>query len=119
MYVSNNSNSGNDGNKENVNNNNNNSNNDSDKGYDWNYVLLKQAFKTSFFKKCWVNEVAVFKVFKSLLNLFKIDGAKNEMIFCPRLLYLKGISKNICDLALYVFLEGTKCSFSMELSLFL
>ena len=49
MYVSNNSNSGNDGNKENVNNNNN-SNNDSDKGYDWNYVLLKQAFKTRFLK---------------------------------------------------------------------
>ena len=92
MYVSNNSNSSNNGNKENVNNN---SNNDSDKGYDWNYVLLKQVFKTSFFKKCWVNEVAVFKVSKSLLNLFKIDGAKNEMIFCPRLLYLKGISKNI------------------------
>ena len=33
------------------------------------------------------------------------------MLFFPRLLFLKGIPKAICDLVLYVFLEGTKSSF--------
>ena len=40
-----------------------------------------------------VNEVAVFKVLRSLLNLFQIDSPKNEMLLLPKLLFLKSISK--------------------------
>ena len=40
-----------------------------------------------------VNEVAVFKVLRSLLNLFEIDCPKNEQLLLPKLLFLKGISK--------------------------
>ena len=55
----------------------------------------------------------VFKIFKLLLNLFQIDGPINEVLFWPKLLLFKGISKVICDLVLYVFLEGTmRCSTS-------
>ena len=37
-------------------------------------------------------------------------GSINEMLFWANLLFLKGISKAICDLVLYVFLERTKSS---------
>ena len=56
--------------------------------------------------------MAVFKWFKSFLNIFQKDGFKNKMLFCPRLLFLKGISKVICDLVSYVFLVRTKCLFT-------
>ena len=38
------------------------------------------------------------------------SGPMNEMLVLPKLLFLKGISKYICDLALYIFLEGTDSS---------
>ena len=50
-----------------------------------------KLFRTSF-------EVSVFKILKSLLNLFQIDDPKNEMVFWPKLLYFlsfKGILKNL------------------------
>ena len=56
-------------------------------------------------------QVAVFEIFRSLLSLFKIDGPINKMLFRPKLLFLRGISKAICGLVLYTFLEGTNCSF--------
>ena len=55
-----------------------------------------------------VNGVAVFKTFKLLLNLFQRDGPINEILFWRKLLSFKGISKAICDLMLYIFLEGQK-----------
>ena len=59
--------------------------------------------------------MVLFKViFKSLLNLFQIDVSKNEVFFCTRLLFLKGISRAIYDLVLYIFLEGTKSSFTQN-----
>ena len=36
------------------------------------------------------------------------------MLFCPRLRFLKGISKVICDIVLYIFLEGTKSLFTQN-----
>ena len=68
-----------------------------------------QGCKTSFWQ-LWVNEVIVFKTFELLVKLFQIDDPINEMLFWPELLFFKGISKAICHLALYVFLEGTKSS---------
>ena len=42
--------------------------------------------KTSFLQ-LWANEVAMFKIFRSLLYLFKIDSLINEMLFWPKLLF--------------------------------
>ena len=92
---------------------------------------------TSFFKisfLClWVNEVVVFKNFRSLLNLFQIDGPINEILLWPKLLFFRLISKiddpinellhwpkllfsrlilqGICDLVLHIFVEETSRSF--------
>ena len=68
-------------------------------------------FNTSFLSLR-VNEVAVLKIFRSLLNLLQVDGPKNELLFQYKLLFLKGISKAICDLVLCVFLEGANSSFT-------
>ena len=51
-------------------------------------------------------------IFRSLLNLFHIDGFINEMLYWPKLPLLRGISKAICDLVLYIFLGGTNSSFT-------
>ena len=73
------------------------SNDSSDKSYHWSYVLLLQAFlKLDFYN--WVNEVTELKNFSSLPNLFQVDGLINEMLFGPKFLFVKGISKAICDL---------------------
>ena len=56
-----------------------------------------------------VNEV--FKIFRSLLNLFEMDRPIIEMIFWPKLIFLKGISKTINYLVLYIFLEETNSLF--------
>ena len=53
----------------------------------------------------------MFKTFR-LPNSFQIDGPINEMLFSPKLLFLKDISKVICDLVLYMFLDGTNSSFA-------
>ena len=45
----------------------------------------------------WVNKVIVFKNFKSFLSLFEIDRSINEILFWPMLLFLKGISKTMCE----------------------
>ena len=92
---------------------------------------------TSFFKisfLCvWVNKVVVFKNFRSLLNLFQIDGPINEILLWPKLLFFRLISKiddpinellhwlkllfsrlilqGICDLVLHIFVEETSRSF--------
>ena len=55
----------------------------------------------------------MFKMFRSLLNLFQIDGPINEMLFWPMLLFLRGISKAICDLVLYI-LEETNSSITQN-----
>ena len=36
----------------------------------------------------------------------------NEMLYLPKLLFLKGISKTIRNLVLYIFREGRKSSFT-------
>ena len=51
--------------------------------------------------------------FQVIVNLLQIDGLINEMLFWPKLLFFKGISKALCELVLYVFLEGTKSSFTV------
>lgn len=56
-----------------------------------------------------VNEV--FKIFRSLLNLFEKDRPIIEMIFWPKLIFFKGISKTINYLVLYIFLEETNSLF--------
>ena len=92
---------------------------------------------TSFFKisfLCvWVNKVVVFKNFRSLLNLFQIDGPINEILLSPKLLFFRLISKiddpinellhwpkllfsrvilqGIFDLVLHIFVEETSRSF--------
>ena len=55
----------------------------------------------------------MFKMFRSLLNLFQIDGPINELLFWPMLLFLRGISKAICDLVLYI-LEETNSSITQN-----
>ena len=56
----------------------------------------------------------MFKMFRSLLNLFNLyDGPINEMLFWPMLLFLRGISKAICDLVLYI-LEETNSSITQN-----
>ena len=71
-------------------------------------LYSSKSYKTSF-SWLWKNEVAVFKL---LLNLLQIDYTINKMLFWPKLLFVKGISKATCDLVLCVFLEGTKRSFT-------
>ena len=56
-----------------------------------------------------VNEV--FKIFRSLLNLFEKDCPIIEMIFWPKLIFFNGISKTINYLVLYIFLEETNSLF--------
>ena len=48
----------------------------------------------------------MFKVFRSLLSSVQIDSP-NEIVPWSKLLFVKGIMKTICDILLYVFLEGT------------
>ena len=60
-------------------------------------------FKTSFLS-LWIIDVAVFKSVRLFLSLFQIDDLLNEMLFWPKLLCLRGISKAIFDLVLYIFL---------------
>ena len=45
-------------------------------------------------------------------RLVQIGGLKNEILFWPKLFFLKGICKGICDIVLYVFLQGTNSSFT-------
>ena len=52
--------------------------------------------------------VVVFKTFNLRLNLFQRDGSINEMLFLPKLLFFKVISKAKCHVKLYVFLGGQK-----------
>ena len=52
----------------------------------------------------------LFKVFRSLLNLFQRDGSINEILFWTKLLFLKCISKAIYDLVLDIFLKGINSS---------
>ena len=44
----------------------------------------------------------MFKIFKSLLNLFQKDGPITETLFWPESLFFRGISKVLCDLVLYI-----------------
>ena len=44
----------------------------------------------------------VFKTFKSFLNLFQADDPINEMLFRPKLVLHRCISKVICDLVIYI-----------------
>ena len=60
-------------------------------------------FKTSFLS-LWIIDVAVFKSVRLFLSLFQIDDLLNAMLFWPKLLCLRGISKAIFDLVLYIFL---------------
>ena len=60
-------------------------------------------FKTSFLS-LWIIDVAVFKSVRLFLSLFQIDDLLNEMLFWSKLLCLRGISKAIFDLVLYIFL---------------
>ena len=70
-----------------------------------------ELFETCFLHLC-VNEVAVFKTFKSLLNLFQTNGPKNKKLLWLKLLFLKGVFKAICDLVLNPLLERTNSSFT-------
>ena len=56
----------------------------------------------------------MFESFRSLLNLFQINGPKNEMHFWPILLFLKRISKTIYNVVAYVLLNGKNSSFSQN-----
>ena len=52
--------------------------------------------------------MAVFKIFRLSLDLFQVNGPKNEMLFWLKSLFLKGIIKTMCDLVVYVFLDETE-----------
>ena len=60
-----------------------------------------------------------FKV-KTLVKrlLHQQNGLKNKMLFSPKLLFFKDISKAICNLVLFVILEGTNSTFKQNADVF-
>ena len=70
-------------------------------------VMIKIKFYSlKFFKvsslQSWVNEVVALKSFKTLPNLFQIDGPINEMLFRPKLLFWKISQSRIWLSAIYI-----------------
>ena len=79
-------------------------------------ILYSLKFSKAIYLYLPATEETVFKIFsfchKQILHSFQIEGPINEMLFCPNLLFLKGISQDIFDLVLQIFLQVTKSSFT-------
>ena len=55
-----------------------------------------------FFFKSMCEQFVVLTTFKSLLILDHILGPTNDIFFCPKAVFRRGISNAICDLVLYI-----------------
>ena len=62
------------------------------------------------FFKAWVKVAVVLNAFKLLFVLDHTLGPRNEILFCPILVFRRGISNAICDLVLHLLKEGVKIS---------
>ena len=60
------------------------------------------------FVKAWVKVAVVLTAFKLLFVLDHTLGPRNEIPFCPIVVFRRGISNAICDLVLYLLKEGVK-----------
>ena len=73
------------------------------------YLYIIILSNISFLSPC-VKQFVVLTAFKSLLILDHILGPRNDIFFCPKAVFRKGISNTICDLVLYLFKEGVNIS---------
>ena len=71
-------------------------------------VLLTQVFQNELMSK----RSVVVKIFELLLNSLPIDGPVNEILYRPKLLFLKDTCKFICELLLHVFHIWIKSSYT-------
>ena len=55
-------------------------------------------FSSTCFFKVWIKVAVVLTAFKLLLVLDDTVGPRNEILFCPIVVFRRGISNAICDL---------------------